>query len=298
MSCGGTVAPDARCWDCGRPQPAFRAYLEVTAPGGAAGVCDRGLRRELNADALAVTRAGAWTIGVVCDGVSMAPRADRAAQVAAETGARALASALAGGALPEHALADAAVRAGRAVSALAAGPRSTGAGPAAAHPPGPGSAGARVPGGPGTPGGGPDSAGGAPACTYAAGIVGPEGVWTSWVGDSRAYWLPDEGPGWLLTEDDVGAYDALSAWLGADAGDPVAGLRSHRPSGPGRLLLCTDGLWRHLPDPASLRSALGHRRPADLLADARTLVGHALGAGGEDNITALLLPVAPDRPRP
>ncbi|WP_149181907.1 protein phosphatase 2C domain-containing protein [Streptomyces sp. TRM49041] len=258
-ACGGTVAPDGFCWDCGTAQPGFRAHVETAADCGAAGVSDRGARREINADALALTVDGPWTIGVVCDGVSMAPRAERAARLAAETGAAACAARLRAGVLPETALTDATLHAARAVTALAT-PHGT-----------------------------------APACTYVAGVTGPGGLWAAWTGDSRAYWLPDEGPGMALTEDDTGAHDALTAWLGADADTPTPGIRSYRPSVPGRLLLCTDGLWRHLPDPATLRAAL--RRPlpdTGLLDDARTLVGHALTAGGQDNITALLIPIRPE----
>ncbi|WP_017600104.1 protein phosphatase 2C domain-containing protein, partial [Nocardiopsis lucentensis] len=141
----------------------------------------------VNADAMGVVAAGGWTVGVVCDGVSMSPRSDRAALVA--------------------------------------------------------------------------SVDAAPACTYVAAAVGAGGVWVSWVGDSRAYWLPDEGPGFALTEDDTGAHDALSAWLGADAGDLEGRARSYRPSGPGRLLLCTDGLWRYLSSAEELRAAVPRRRP-------------------------------------
>ncbi|WP_371499898.1 protein phosphatase 2C domain-containing protein [Kitasatospora sp. NBC_00374] len=273
VRCGGTVAPDGHCWDCGKAQPGFRSRVEITAGGTAAGagetegrttedraagVSDRGKHRGVNADAMALATAdGGWTIGVVCDGVSMSPRSERAARVAAEVGAAALAARLEEGMLPEYALTDAAVRAGRAVGALAA------------------------------------SVAAAPACTYVAGIAGPQGIWSAWIGDSRAYWLPDEGPGMALTEDDTGELDALAAWLGADADDPAPRVRSYRPSGPGRLLLCTDGLWRHLPDPDGLRAALG--RGGGLLPEARALVAHALDAGGQDNITAVLLavPAAP-----
>lgn len=146
---------------------------------------DRGKRRGLNADAMALTTSGDWTIGVVCDGVSMSPRAERAARVAADVGAAHLRAGLRAGTLPETALADAAVRAGRAVSALAA------------------------------------SAAEAPACTYVAGIAGPEGIWCAWIGDSRAYWLPDDGTCMVLTEDDSGQHGALTAWLGASADEPT-----------------------------------------------------------------------------
>jgi len=265
--CGGTVAPDGHCWDCGAPQPGFRSHVEITADGGAAGVSDRGRQRGVNADAMALAVSGRWTIGVVCDGVSMSPRAERAAQVAAEVGASALASRLREGALPEDALTDAAHRAGRAVAALAT------------------------------------SVDAAPACTYVAGIVGPEGIWSAGIGDSRVYWLPDAGPGTALTEDDMGEHEALAAWLGADAGEPVPRLRSYRPAVAGRLLLCTDGMWRHRPEADGLRAALARRRPTSaedegLLGEARSLVELALAAGGPDNITALLIPVEPSVPTP
>lgn len=256
VACEGTVAPDGHCWDCGADQPDHRVRMEAIGARGAAGVSDRGSRRGINADALALAAAGEWTAGVVCDGVSMSPRAERAAQLAAETGCAALAERLVGGDLPETALSRSAARAGRAVEALS---------------------------GAGSP---------APACTYVAGAVGPEGLWVAWIGDSRAYWLPERGPAVLLTEDDTGEFGAISAWLGADAEPAEPGSRSLRPTGPGVLLLCTDGLTRYLADPDELRAAVPPPRPGDSwLPAARALVGHALDRGGHDNVTALLLPV-------
>ncbi|MCF2532047.1 PP2C family protein-serine/threonine phosphatase [Yinghuangia soli] len=251
--CAGTVAPDGHCWDCGSPQPGFRARIEQDE-GAATGVSDRGKRRGVNADAMALSRVGDWTVAVVCDGVSMSPRAERAAQVAAAVGAAALTGQLNAGAIPEEALHDSAVRAGAAVAKLAA------------------------------------SADAAPACTYVAGIAGPQGIWTAWVGDSRAYWLPDAGPGMALTEDDSGRHGALSAWLGADAGPTEPHVRSYRPRVPGHLLLCTDGLTRYTAAPGELRT-LAFGTEAARLAPARALVQHALDAGGEDNITAVVIPV-------
>ncbi|WP_395109509.1 hypothetical protein [Actinomadura sp. SCN-SB] len=35
VACGGTVAPDGHCWDCGKDQPAFGSHLEVTVDGAA-----------------------------------------------------------------------------------------------------------------------------------------------------------------------------------------------------------------------------------------------------------------------
>nr|SBO94371.1 Protein serine/threonine phosphatase PrpC, regulation of stationary phase [Nonomuraea gerenzanensis] len=236
----------------------------------------------MNADAMALVRVGEWTVGVVCDGVSMSSRPERAAQVAADTGAATTVALLRAGALPETALTEGTIRAARAVTALAA-PRMSPA------PPGP-PPDRRSPDQPAL---GPSDKPGEnpPACTYVAGIASPDGVWTAWIGDSRAYWLPREGTPMTLTEDDTGTHDALSAWLGADAAGPDPHLRSYRPHTPGVLLLCTDGLWRHLPTPAALRTRT--TRGTDHLHTARALVTHALTAGGEDNITALLLPAAP-----
>ncbi|MFI8100925.1 hypothetical protein [Streptomyces sp. NPDC086023] len=68
---------------------------------------------------MALVAAGEWTVGTVCDGVSMAPRAERGATLAAEVGARVLAALLTEGRLPEEALETSARRAGPAVAALA-----------------------------------------------------------------------------------------------------------------------------------------------------------------------------------
>ncbi len=155
---------------CGHAQQAFRSRLEIVTDSGAA-VSDPGLRRGVNADAMALTSAGPWTIAVVCDGVSMSPRPERAAQVATDTAAATLVSRLPAE-LPEDALHAAAAAAGKAVAALATSTQA------------------------------------APACTYVAGVVGPQGIWVSWIGDSRAYRLPDDGTGMAMTEDDTGAEDA------------------------------------------------------------------------------------------
>jgi PPM family protein phosphatase len=59
---------------------------------------------------------------------------------------------------------------------------------------------------------------------------------------------------------------------------------------PGQILLCSDGLWNHIPDPAVLaRLVTGD----DALDDALALVGAALDDGGYDNATVALVPVLP-----
>ncbi|MFE0423724.1 PP2C family protein-serine/threonine phosphatase [Streptomyces sp. NPDC058953] len=236
--CGGPVAPDGHCWDCGHVRPGFRARLEVAVASGAAGVGDRGLRREINADALALAAgpSGEWTVGVVADGVSMAPRAERAARIAADTAAAVAGRLLTAGELPESALYEALRRAGRAVTALAAG------------------------------------AGPAPATTCVVGAVGPVAP---------------------LTRDDSGRHEALTAWLGADAGECEPEVVGRRPREAGRLILCSDGLWRCLARPGESGVPAVRPRADTPLDDARALVRYALDAGGEDNITVVVIPVTP-----
>ncbi len=87
--------------------------------------------------------------------------------------------------------------------------------------------------------------------------------------------------------------DAITRWLGAD-GDAEPDVVTLTPVGPGALLLCTDGLWRYLPDAAALAAvalpALHRGGPPAAVA---ALAAAALTAGGADNIAVAVLPVPP-----
>lgn len=92
---------------------------------------------------------------------------------------------------------------------------------------------------------------------------------------------------------------ALLRWLGGDSETrPWAAdcVRTLRTSGPGTLLLCSDGLWNYLPGAADLAVRVAAAAPdaggceAACVA-ARNLVDFALHAGGHDNITVALIPV-------
>ena len=62
---------------------------------------------------------------------------------------------------------------------------------------------------------------------------------------------------------------------------------------PGRLVLCSDGLWNHVATTRELAAAVAELAgPAGDRASARALTDRALGRGGHDNIT-----VAVDRHR-
>ncbi|HEY2672349.1 MAG TPA: protein phosphatase 2C domain-containing protein [Rugosimonospora sp.] len=270
--CGGTAfGPEGYCDTCGQRRPAGRDRSELDL-GVLAAVSDIGHRHRHNEDAVAVGVLPGVGAAVVCDGVSSSTRPDTASYPAVDAAAETLLHALAGGDAPEPAL-EAAARAAQAAAALAAGAE---------------------------PGNNP------PSCTFVAGVVTADSVSVGWVGDSRAYWLPDRGaePAVLTTDDSLagqlaaagvpvaqasqGAHaGALVRWLGADAGDPTPHLVTIRPDGPGRLLVCSDGLFRYRPEPAELAAATPAGTPIDV---ARCLVQLALDAGGQDNVTVAVLP--------
>jgi serine/threonine protein phosphatase PrpC len=250
--------------------------------GVAAGISDIGRRHHRNEDAMAIRQTvdangGAVTIGVVCDGVSTAVRPEEASQAAARAGADTLAAAVRAGTHPEAATHAAIASAVAEVAKLGKSGR----------------------------------AGDSPACTYVSAMVASDVVSVGWIGDSRAYWLAaDESA--VLTVDDSWAEEmvargilsaaearanprahALTAWLGADAGDIEGRAVTFTPTSPGVVLVCSDGLWNYLPEAAALTDlALPDALVAPLRA-ARTLVQYALEAGGHDNTTVVLLPYPP-----
>lgn len=144
-----------------------------------------------------------------------------------------------------------------------------------------------------------------------------------WVGDSRAYWIPDDREGaepYRLTEDDswaarmvaaglmgeAEAYadaraHAITGWLGADAEEVEPHTAAFTPHVPGVLLICTDGLWNYAEAATSLADLVRADARTDPLRAARALVSFAIAAGGHDNITVAVLPVLPvavEDPRP
>jgi serine/threonine protein phosphatase PrpC len=129
------------------------------------------------------------------------------------------------------------------------------------------------------------------------------------VGDCRAFWLPDEGDPQTLTEDDSWAAEQVTAgtmtvdqahadprshgitrWLGGDA-DPSWAPRhvSFSARGPGRVVMCSDGLWNYAPGADQVAAAAGTGTPA---ATARRLVDYANERGGRDNTTVVVVSIA------
>lgn len=281
-ACGGHVADDGYCTQCGARAPVERDHREEQPGGHVGGVTDVGVRRRRNEDALALGVAGDVTVLVVCDGVSTAPDSDVASQAAA-TAARDVLVAGAG----TH---DAGAWARLLVEA---GHRADDAARAAVD-----DASARQE---------------PPSCTFVAAVVTPDLLVAGWLGDSRVYWLPDAGTPQQLTEDDSVAAElmadgvprataerspnahAITRWLGADSHDSTARTVVTRPDGPGWVLACSDGLWNYASAPQDvadlLRDLLGRVGP-DPLALSRELAAWACARGGHDNVTAALARVS------
>lgn len=121
------------------------------------------------------------------------------------------------------------------------------------------------------------------------------------VGDSRAFYLRKGRLRQLTRDQTTGEYMvSMGAWteeqartapvggalvsaVGADEMSPAVGLVDLAPGDT--LLLCTDGLTRHVPDD---RIAELLQRPTDAAAACRELVDEALAGGGHDNITVIV----------
>ncbi|MDH6135836.1 serine/threonine protein phosphatase PrpC [Kitasatospora sp. MAA4] len=290
VHCGGRqVAPDGYCEACGGVQPRPRDHMEQSLPG-VAGVSDRGVRHHRNEDSfmLAATSlpgGASAVLAVVCDGVSSASRPDEASQAAAEAASQSLLSTLEQGVAAEPAMRQAILTAADAVAALA------------------------------YDGTAPTPHSNSPACTFVSTVAAAGVVTVGWVGDSRAYWIPDDREGaepYRLTEDDSWAARMVSAglmgeaeayadarahaitgWLGADAEEVEPHTVSFTPHVPGVLLVCTDGLWNYAEAATQLADLVRADARADPLRAARVLVDFAITAGGHDNITVAVLPVAP-----
>jgi serine/threonine protein phosphatase PrpC len=267
-------------------QPRHGDHRETDLGTVAAAATDRGLRHYRNEDNYEIACAEERIVAVVCDGVSSSTTPELAAAAAVAATLQALAPALEGPSPDSDTarglLNDAIAQAQIAVAGLAVG-------------------------------GGPQT----PATTMVAAIVTQGIIALANVGDSRAYWLtggPDEISR-SLTVDDSCAQDAiaggvapaqayasadahtLTQWLGADAGEIAPTISVLEIPRPGTVLLCSDGLWNHFPEADQLLELLAPDGAQHPIAAARRMVAAAVSAGGEDNITVIVIP-APSRPRP
>ena len=288
-ACGtGAVDADGYCEHCGHAQPRERDHMERELSGFAA-VSDKGHRHHRNEDffTLATTAlpdGSPALVALVCDGVSSATRPDEASQAASEAAGVSLRASLPGGTHPRQAMHDAIMAASAAVDALAEDP-------ASAHD--------------------EHRRQNAPACTFVGAVVGGGLLTIGWVGDSRAYWIPDDRTAApvRLTEDDSWAAQmvagnlmseaealaderahAITGWLGADAYEVEPHTQSFEPDGPGVVVVCTDGLWNYAESAEQMAAVLPLDAPTEPLNGARSMVTYALDSGGHDNITVALVP--------
>jgi serine/threonine protein phosphatase PrpC len=277
--CGATdIDADGYCGHCGLRQPSGRDHAELElAPGGPAGVTDKGLRHPKNEDAMAMAFVPGMhhaVVAVVSDGVSSSPRPEDASRAAADTGVAVLLRELEAGAHPQIASRTALEQAAKTVADLA--------------------------------GAGHD----APACTYVSALLTAGTVTVAWIGDSRAYWVNAAGDGGArLTEDDswaeqmvaMGAMSEAEAqahrnahvlvgWLGAD-GAAQPHVKSFAPSIPGAVVVCSDGLWNYLPEAEAIAAIFPES--GSPLGAAQRLLRVALDGGGHDNITIVVIPFVP-----
>ena len=153
------------------------------------------------------------------------------------------------------------------------------------------------------------------ACTLAAAVATHDRIVVGNIGDTRTYWVPDDGDPVRLSIDDsmaqaqmdlglsreeaergIGAH-AITKWIGASATDVAPRVMAYQPQQSGWLLVCSDGLWNHVPDAGDLARLMadlvskahtddhGHASPAGV---ANGLIAHANNCGGHDNITVAL----------
>lgn len=325
-------------------EPDARDHVAVRV-GSLAGLTDRGLRRRRNEDAVALGRhttvAGDVLVAVVCDGVASARGGDEASLVAVEAAVDAALAAAHASFPAEHSHDETPATAATDPTTDEPGsadeptseevtpdqPSAGTDGPepaepdASAEPPAPpaptiadldtwGAIAAEAAAQAAAALGGDSSEGTSPACTYVGAVGLRSDAVVSWVGDSRIYWLAEDGSSRLLSVDDSWAEEiaaaglmprdqaftdrrahVLTRWLGADSPGTPARSRRVRVASPGVLMLCSDGVWNHFADPETLANLVRGREITDA---ARALVQAALDDGGHDNATVALLPLVPD----
>jgi serine/threonine protein phosphatase PrpC len=289
-ACGGTFAADGYCQTCGSRRPNPRDHFTEQPAAWVAAVCDKGIRHARNEDAMATAAdatPGSRAVLVVCDGVTTATDSDLASLAAARAARDVLDTSHAKGMGTESSRTSAIVaRLGAATDAANDAVIATSRAEIAGNP---------------------------PSCTFVAAVVEDGLIVAGSVGDSRGYWVPDQGEPVALTRDDSFAAEqidagvpreeaehgpqahAITRWLGPDAPPHTPRTSTLTPHGPGWLLLCSDGLWNYCSEAAEIGELV--RRTAsenggEPLATAEALVAFANGRGGHDNITAALARIA------
>ena len=292
------LEPDGFCNQCGSRNPIHRDRFEQILQPGFAAISDRGIRHSQNEDCFAVAQlTDGRSIIVVCDGVSSSMNPGMASQSASQSACESIQRSLTNGLDPEAALVQGIYHAQIAVAELAS-----------------------------------ISEGEPPSTTIVAAVVSTcsssisnSGISNSdlsaqatiaWLGDSRAYWLgstPETSR--QLTQDHSWCEDVVAAgqmsredaerspqahaitrWLGFDAEDIVPSVVTIDLAFPGRLVLCSDGLWNYASSVPEFYQALHHPPGTEAVVIVRQGVEFALRCGGQDNITIVLLELQSEVP--
>ncbi len=154
------------------------------------------------------------------------------------------------------------------------------------------------------------------SCTVVAAVVDGTQALIGNIGDTRAYWLPDQGePAQLSVDDSIAQAQielgmpreeaeagyhahAITKWLGPEAPDVSPRLTRFEASGSGWLMICSDGLWNYASTAEAMASVMKQiwssmpiGDPPEVLARALTLWANV--QGGRDNITVALARIEP-----
>jgi PPM family protein phosphatase len=282
LVCGTAEAidQDGYCSVCGARERAAEERVELDLAVGAA-ASDRGRVHTRNEDAFHLEVLDDDRLAaVVCDGISTASAGDVAAQGAARAAGAMLRRALEDPATDlQTATLGAAQAARQAVAEVEWTTRADR---------------------------------GAPSCTLISAVCRDGEIMIGSVGDSRAYWCDATGVRQLTIDDSWAAEQvaegnltvdeafadkrshAITNWIGPDAPRRLPRLVPLRPERPGRLVLCSDGLWNYLATPSELSERLDALPgEASAAAVARALTDLALDRGGRDNITVVVVDVHP-----
>ena len=146
------------------------------------------------------------------------------------------------------------------------------------------------------------------ACTLIAAHCSEDYIAIANVGDSRAYWIGDDGSCELLSTDDSMAQarimlgmsrddaeqsaqaHAITKWIGLNANDVTPSVTTRQISSNGWLLLCTDGLWNYCSSPEDMYALVAAQIERNAAPDAicEALTAWANEQGGKDNVTVVL----------
>jgi len=281
--CGRRIAGEPIA-DTAAP-PRRQGYREEHDLGVLAGVTDRGTRRHRNEDAFAIAAVDGRVFAAVCDGVASTANPDQAARAAASTVLSIVEPLLSAPHWPrdatlEELLGQAFDEAQRAVLEV--------------------------------PDDEPDGNDQSPSTTMVVAVAARGHVTVANVGDSRAYWLnANPAQARLLTVDDSWAQEriaegtapevayadpeahVITRWIGGEAGSVTPTVVTLDVTEPGLLLVCSDGLWNYFEDPQRLLELIPGWAESAPIETARRLTDAALVAGGQDNITVVVVPVDP-----